>query len=141
MGRRHSHLAKRVEIKGRKVWVEACCEKFLPNGYPSVGRDARSSSSVPFHLGMTSDPAKVSCRACVALMPPDQAEQAAEVLEAEAFNGLNRIDTVVMLVTREEVVKVRVPALEPSSDRAELIAALNARGRGAVAVRTKPTKK
>jgi hypothetical protein len=133
MGRRHSHLAKRVD--GR--WLEACREKYLRTGYVGKGPETRKAKKIPYHLGMTDNPVRVTCRACLMLLAPEIADVTAAALERGAMEAANRIDTVVLLVTREEVFKIRVPALEPSSERAEIIATAMARGRGAVAARTK----
>ena len=136
MGRRNAHLAKRIGKGNQRRWIEACCEKHLRYGYVGKGRDARFGKKIPYHLGLTDDPTRVTCRACIMLLPPDEAARVARALE-HVIDDEHRLDTVVLLVTREEVFKIRVPKLEPSSDRAELIATAEARGRGAVAARTK----
>lgn len=142
MGKKNAHLALRVRVRGQKqrIWIEACHEPFLKNGYPTKAYDARAQEAVPYHLGITDDPKHVTCRACIMLMPPEQAGRVAQALEREVLDGDHRLDTVVLNVTREEIFQIRVPKLEPSSERAELIATAFARGKGAVAARTKPRR-
>ena len=83
---------------------------------------------------LTTDASKVTCRACLVLLPTERAGALRALLEAEVATGPVAVVAVTVRVTRIERVTVRVPPGSGVQARAERLALLTVREQGATDV-------
>lgn len=116
---------KRRGRPGPAGWYAACGTAYYA-GMAVSRRPGQENGNVTF------DASKVTCRACIAGIPEERAAVLAAALERAALDGPNRVYAVTVRVVHVETVMVRVQTGPLGVARAEHIALLRARGRGAV---------